>query len=260
MSLTLLVAATVALGAVEATPYVCAPSYCREDVLIGPASPYAPQPGDLFLATDPSPIAWFGHWVAGGPGMHHSGIFFARPDGTMALLEGGPFNTLSIRALDPYPHMAAYMANGSKVFVRRRQVPLTPEQSACLTAFALTQDGKPFAVVRMFQQVTPIKTRGFLRTPFIGRPHGPDRASYYCSELVVEACVAAGLMDPDTARPSATYPRDLFDGASPNPYLNRHLNMEPAWFPPSRWLPGPPDPAQLLAPPQPAPAVVPVTS
>jgi hypothetical protein len=240
MPLMLLAAASALLAAVEETPYVCAPSYCREDVLLTPVTPYSPQPGDLLLATDPSPIAWFGHWVAGGPGMHHSGILFARPDGRMAVLEAGPFNTRFIRVLDPYAHLAAYAANGSKVFVRRRRVPLTLEQSACLTAFALAQDGKRFAVVRMFQQVSPIKTRGVLRTPFVGHAHGPDRASYYCSELVVEACVAAGLMDAATARPSATYPRDLFDGHSSNPYLDRHLNMEPGWFPPSRWLPAAP--------------------
>jgi hypothetical protein len=237
------------LGAPGETSYVCAPAYCREDVCLAPVTPYAPQPGDLFLATDPSPIAWFGHWVAGGPGVHHSGILFARPDGTMALIESGPFNTLHIEVFDPNSHMADYAAQGSKVWVRRRRVQLTLEQSACLTAFALAQEGKRFAVVRMFQQVGPVKTRGVLRTPFIGRPHGPDRASYYCSELVVEACVAAGLMDPETARPSATYPRDLFDGRSSNPYLNHHLNMEPTWFPPQRWLSAPPEPERLLAPP-----------
>jgi hypothetical protein len=237
MPLSLIVAACALVGAAGEAPYVCAPSYCREDVLLTPLTPYTPQPGDLFLATDPSPVAWFGHWVAGGPGMHHSGILFARPDGSMALLEGGPYNTLHIRALDPNAHMAAYVEWGARVWVRRRRVPLSSEQSACLTAFALAQDGKPFAVTRMLRQVTPFKTRGVLRTPFLGHSHGPARSRYYCSELVIEACVAAGLMDPETARPSATYPRDLFDGHSRVPYLDRHLNMEPAWDPPSRWLP-----------------------
>jgi hypothetical protein len=58
--------------------------------------------------------------------------------------------------------------------------------------------------------------------------------------MVVESLVAAGLMDATTARPAATLPRDLFFGHSGNPYLDRHLNMEAGWYPPARWLPGPP--------------------
>jgi hypothetical protein len=85
-------------------------------------------------------------------------------------------------------------------------------------------------------QLTPLRTRGPLRTRFVGKPRGPDRDGYYCSELVVEACVYAGLMDARTARPSATYPRDLFFSSSKNPYLNRHLGaMDCSWDPPARW-------------------------
>lgn len=47
---------------------------------------------------------------------------------------------------------------------------------------------------------------------FIGKPHGDSRLSYFCSELVCESCVAAGLLNPETTRPSATYPHDLFYG------------------------------------------------
>ena len=74
-----------------------------------------------------------------------------------------------------------------------------------------------------------------IRTAFVGKPNGLDRDSYFCSELVVEALVYAGLMDGRTARPSAAYPRDLFMDASPNPYLNKHLKLAPAWDPPARW-------------------------
>ena len=83
------------------------------------------------------------------------------------------------------------------------------------------------------------RTRGPIRTCFMGRPHG-DRSMYFCSELATETCVAAGLMDPETTRPSATYPADLFWGRSINPYLDHHLNMDASWWPPARWFPAPP--------------------
>ena len=44
-------------------------------------------------------------------------------------------------------------------------------------------------------------------------------------------------MDRATARPSATYPSDLFWGHSYNLYLNGHLDLERGWYPPARWLP-----------------------
>ena len=61
-----------------------------------------------------------------------------------------------------------------------------------------------------------------IKTWFVGEPLG-DRPRWFCSELVTECCVAAGIMDRSTARPSATYPSDLFWGRSYNLYLNCHL-------------------------------------
>jgi hypothetical protein len=69
----------------------------------------------------------------------------------------------------------------------------------------------------------------------MGKIHG-FRDSYFCSELVTECCVIAGLMDWETARPAATYPRDLFYGRSSNWYINKHLHMEEGWYPPARWV------------------------
>jgi hypothetical protein len=214
--------------------YLYQPAYSLDDELRFPAEPYAPQPGDIFLATDQEWWAVAGHWLAGGAGVHHSGIMFRRSDGRMALLEAGPFNSVIVETMDPYEHMRAHVACGDKVWVRRRRVPLTPEQSARLTAFIEAQDGKPFAVMRLLGQVTVFRSRGPLRTYFIAHPHG-SRDSYFCSELVMESCCAAGLVDPETTRPSATYPRDLFFGRSYNLYLDTHLNLEPCWFPPARW-------------------------
>ena len=152
----------------------------------------------------------------------------------MAILEAGPYNTIRVRTLDVLPHLRCHEARGEKVWIRHRRVPLTPEQSARLTTWALAQEGKLFAVVRLVGQLSPFRSRGPLRTRFVGGPHG-ERRAYYCSELVVESCVATGLVDPARARPAATYPRDLFMDNSKNLFLNRHFDLSTCWFPPARW-------------------------
>lgn len=218
----------------EAGSYLCRPAYDLNAPLQGPFTPYEPQPGDIFLATDQEAWARWGHWLAGGAGVHHSGIMFRRSNGCMALIEAGPFNSVRVETMDPIDHMRRHVAAGDKVWVRRRCIPLTPEQSACLTAFVEAQDGKPFAVARLIRQLSIFRTRGPFRTWVIGKPHG-GRDKYFCSELVMESCVAAGLRDPQTTRPSATYPRDLFFDHSLNWYLNTHLHLAPDWAPPARW-------------------------
>jgi hypothetical protein len=208
------------------------PAFCMDYELRGPAVPYLPQPGDIFLCTGREMWAKLGHWAAGTGAPQHSGILFALPDGRPALLEGGPNNTLHCRVLDLVSQLQGYAVH-ERVWIRRRRVPLTEEQSAALTAFALAADGKRFALWRMFGQLTPFRSRGPLRTEFVGGPHG-DRCSYFCSELVTEACVAAALIDACTARPAAMYPRDLFFGRSRNPFLDKHLDLS-EWDPPARW-------------------------
>ncbi len=218
--------------------YLYQPAYTLDHDLRGPASPYVPQPGDIFLATDQAQWARVGHRLCGGRGVHHSGIVFQRPDGRMALIEAGPFNKTLIEAMNPHEHMLNHVKAGDCVWIRRRRVPLTPAQAATLTVFLSKQEGKPFATLRMLVQVTPFRNRGLLRTEYMGKPRGADRDRYYCAELVVESLVAAGLMNRETARPSATYPRDLFFGRSSNPYIDGHLGeLEPGWYPPARWMP-----------------------
>ncbi|HZT82589.1 MAG TPA: hypothetical protein VFA26_20335 [Gemmataceae bacterium] len=220
-------------GAVPEGSYLYRPAFSLDDDLRPPAEPYVPQPGDIFLATDRARWARAGHWFAGGAGVHHSGIVFLRSDGRPALIEAGPFNSITVEVMDPIEHMREHVRAGDKVWVRRRRVPLTPEQCARLTAFAERQEGKPFAVLRLLGQVTPLRSRGPIRTWFVGKPHG-ERDRWFCSELVTESCVAAGLMDATAARPAATYPRDLFFGRSLNWYLNTHLCLDD-WDPPARW-------------------------
>jgi hypothetical protein len=220
-----------------ADSYLCQPSYCLDRELRGPLRPYVPQPGDIMLATDHSRFWAIAHNLALTGHPHHSGIVFALPDGQLGVLESGPHDTLHVELLRLLPNLREYEEEGP-VWIRQRAVPLTQDQSARLTAFALSASGKRFAVLRIVAQITPFRTRGPLRTRFVGWPHG-DRCKYFCSEVVLEACVAAGLLAPETTRPSATFPRELFFDRSANPFLDKNFKLAPCWEPPARWLSSP---------------------
>ena len=213
--------------------YLYQPAFCLDDVRLGPATAYQPQPGDIMLRLDHNKFWRVTHYMALAFDPNGSGIVFARPDGSLAILEAGPNDTMWCRSLDLLPHLKEY-ADVGMVWIRRRRVPLTAEQSARLTEFALAADGKRFALHRLGLQLTVFRTRGPLRTRFVGKPYG-KRRFYFCSELVCEACVAAGLLDPERTRPSATYPYDLFYGRSFNPFIDRHLDVNCGWCPPARW-------------------------
>lgn len=215
--------------------YLYQPAFCIDEMLRLPAEPYVPQPGDIMLRLDHSTFWRVTHYMALAFDPNGSAIVFARPDGSLAILEAGPMDTMWVRTLDLLPHLKDY-ADIGRVWIRRRRVPLTAEQSQRLTEFALAQDGKHFALFRLGVQLTPFRTRGPIRTYFVGCPHGGTRRSYFCSELVSEACVAAGLLDPERTRPSATYPRDLFYGRSFNCFLAGHLDINEGWYPPARWV------------------------
>lgn len=215
--------------------YLYQPAFAEDRIIRGPARPYQVQPGDIVMAADESVFWTVMHRLAGTNHPTHSMIVFALPDGRPAILEAGPHDTVKCRVLEPVPHMASYAATG-RVWVRRRKCPLTPWQSARLTEFCLAVNCRDFSLRRLALQLTPLRTRGPIRTAFVGKPRGIDLQGYFCSELVCEACVYAGLMDERTTRPSATYPRDLFFSGKLNPYLVRHMKaMDATWDPPARW-------------------------
>jgi hypothetical protein len=221
----------------EIGSYLDRPCFCEDNIRRGPVKPYTPAAGDIVFSADGSKFWLWMHRLAGTSHPTHSMITFQRPDGTMAILEAGPHDTLHIETIDAIAHLRSYEEEG-RVWIRRRATPLTPEQSARLTEFALKQDGKRFAFWRLGKQLTVLRPRGPVKTFFLGKPSGPDQSSFYCAELVMEACVYAGLLDPKTTRPCATYPRDFFMDASLNIYINKHLKLAPDWDPPARWTSG----------------------
>jgi len=226
-----------ALLAIAAEPrigsYLYEPAYNIEDARLGKTTPYLPQPGDLMLHWDDNKFWALTHDLAGAFRPHGSGIVVARPDGSLGILEAGPSDVLWVGICDVLPHLNEYEDVGL-VWIRKRKTPLTAEQSACLTDWAMKQEGKHFCLWRLGGQLTVLRTRGPLRTWVVGKPNG-ERNAYFCSELVTETLVAVGLIDAETARPSATYPHELFFDKSFNPYLKRHFSLACDWNPPARW-------------------------
>lgn len=187
-----------------------------------PLEAYQPQPGDVLLLSNTSPLFTFLYKLAftGAPG--HSALVVRRPDGTLGQLESGVDSVprTEVNQLDRRMHLYP-----GTIWVRRRTVPLTAGQSARLTDFAEQEQGRCFAVARFALQITPIRSRGPLRTFVVGRPKRPGMIpfrDYFCSEVVIEALVYAGVLDRRTARPAATFPEDMFFDASRNLYLDRY--------------------------------------
>ena len=198
------------------------PAYSIDKQPRPPLEPYRPQAGDVLLLSNTSPLFTFLYKLAftGPPG--HSALVVVRPDGTFGQLEAGVDSVprTEVNQLDRRMHLYP-----GTIWVRRRTCPLDPSQSHALTDFGEKEKGRAFAVGRFALQVTPLRSRGPLRTFVIGRPKRPGMIpfrDYFCSEVVIEALVFAGVIPRATARPAATFPEDMFFDQSRNRYLARH--------------------------------------
>ncbi len=218
--------------------FPCAPDGTRPAVVV----PYEPHEGDLVLYDDHSP-----HWrrlyhMAGTDMPDHSGIVVRLPDGRLQLLESAPDDGhlagLHVCLLEPLPRLHQFEGT---IFIRRIKCPLSPEQSARLTEFALDAQGKRYALIRMLLQGTPFRARGSWRKALLGKTD-LHRSSYFCSELVVAAGTAAGLFDPKVHFANAMYPRDMI--------YDDCYDLSATWLPAGIWSPcAAPVPSQDLFPP-----------
>jgi hypothetical protein len=226
-------------GPVRANGFLDQPAFAMDDCQRLPQVPYCPQPGDVMLSQTRGKLYTAGHWIAGAVQPSHSGFVARKCDGSIVIMEAGSFDVAVIRSLPLTEHLSAYH-NRKHVWIRPRCVPLTPEQDCRLTEFAEKQEGKRFARFRVYGQLTPFRSRGNVRTEFVGGPHGPDRTSYFCAEMTTEAFVDAGLIPRECARPAATYPCDLFFDDSKVPFLDRNFKLSRfGWGVPCRWRPLP---------------------
>jgi hypothetical protein len=219
--------------AVASAGLVFPPEYNIDPDLCQMTANYVPQAGDIVLVVSDHLIWQLLFAIALEHEPYHTGIVVQMPDGSFGMLEAGPPDVTNVVRISPLAERLA--SDRGRVYIRRRAVPLTQEQSEALTGFASRQDGKPYAYIRFLAQGTPLRSRGPIRTHFMGKSRG-EPCSYFCSELVIEALVSSGLIDPETARPRATAPCDIFYDESTNPWINTYLKLYPAWWPPQRWI------------------------
>jgi hypothetical protein len=166
---------------------------------------YQPLPGDLLLFDDHNKTITFLYELVGSGAPLHSAMIIERPDHTPAILEAGPNFIPRVYILEPLLRMKAYPGT---VMIRRPRQPLTTEQSEHLTCFAMAQEGKDYALARLFLQGTPFRCRVGLRKTCFAHTC-MDRNRWTCSELTAAAAVAAGLLDRRRFPANAMYPRDF---------------------------------------------------
>ena len=186
--------------------------------------PYCPQEGDILLFDDHNPWITKLYKLCGTGGPLHAGIVFTRPDGKPAILEAGPNFNLKVMVTEIGERLPEYKG---MVLVRQLKTPLSAEQSKKLTEFCQAQEGKLYAVGRLVLQGTPLKARGKL-TGLLGKT-SLDRDRWICSELVVAAAAAAGVLDGKTFPANGIYPRDLA--------YDEHFNLSPVYDRPALWYP-----------------------
>jgi hypothetical protein len=164
---------------------------------------YDPQPGDIVLFRSSRIISnVLCHAVLCG-GATHSAIVVARKDGPLALLET-PYVGASVCLSELVPSLQKYRG---RIWIRRRKAPLTEQQSCNLTAFAHEQEGKRYDFCGLFAM--PLCRPLQCVSKKSHDVNDIDASSYFCSSLVVAACIAANLIDPREARPECICPNDL---------------------------------------------------
>jgi hypothetical protein len=194
---------------------------------------YHPQPGDVVFSTTDKRIATARYALALTWRPTHVGIVVRMPGGELGVLEAGGGDSHLTRTTALPDRFSR--ATDKAIWVRQPLTPLTAEQSASLSQFAETLEGRPYASLRQNLLGTVFRARGPIRTMFIGGPKGL-RDDYICSEAVLESLVWSGVINAETARPSATFPRDMFFDRSPNPYIHAHPPLKCGWKPPALWV------------------------
>jgi hypothetical protein len=181
--------------------------------------PYVPHEGDVVLMTDVNLFLTLTYRTASGywhP--RHSGLVVRRCDGSLSLLESGgqrPYVTLFPVGYRFAEHMTD--TRNGVIWVRQIRRPLTPEESARLTCFAEAQIGKRFP-----RQIA-LAVLAFPR--LAARLIDPSHPTWYCSAIVAEGLVAAGLLPREAVGP-VVFPSDMYHDLGPS--------LACGWGPPIR--------------------------
>jgi hypothetical protein len=185
--------------------------------------PYTPQEGDLVFFSGVSPLYVIAYGVARSGHPWHVGMVIRRTSGELALFESGSPDYRGVAIETLTDRLICYIDHPQRrrIWVRQIRMPLTPEQSRCLTLFAEAQDGKPFT--------------SYLRLGLLGvpcrplRPTETDQCRWFCAEIVVEAMRLVGLRSACGLQPEKTLPRDLFTDK---------VDISCGWHCPATWSKG----------------------
>jgi hypothetical protein len=202
--------------------------------------PYVPREGDLIFFDDRKEFWDYLYYLGQTSAPFHVGIVIKRPDGHLAVLESGPDDTLNVKILDVSERMHGFMHDFQcgNLQVRQCKEMLTPEQSKALTDFAVKNEGKKYAWMRLLMQGTYFRKRGAWFTESYATTY-LNRKSWLCCEIVVAAAHLVGLIDGKVVRAEITYPMDIVD--------DHRYDLSPNYTPPAYWAPTP------LSPPKPCP-------
>lgn len=125
----------------------------------------------------------------------HVGIIVCDDQGRLRLLEAD--RNKGVQLHSPLSYMYNWQLYYGEVWVRRRQEPLTGEQSRALTEFALNHQGEEYAplweVANYIFSAPLVEELPALTEPF---DRGSESQRWFCSKLVVEAIRSAGLISP----------------------------------------------------------------
>ena len=169
--------------------------------------PYTPREGDILLFDDMSPFWTKLYRIAGTAPPFHAGIVFKKTDGSFAVLESGPDDTLHVYLLDIEPRLYNFKVS---IQVRQAKRALTKDESEILTNFAYAQEGKRYAMWRLLLQGTYVRHRGGIKEKYLATTHD-DRTRWLCAEIVVSAGTIVNLLDRDKVKATVTYPLDMVD-------------------------------------------------
>jgi hypothetical protein len=150
----------------------------------------------------------------------HCAIIVRGPDGGLAVFEtgGGDKKTTTLQPIGPRFLKQINTERSAVLWVRPISHPLTTDESNCLTNFATAELGKPLQ-----------PNYRFLRLAIPGRPAKPsrdDQHEWFCSELVVQGLLDAGILHTHLAAGSLV-PADLF--------YDRRVNLSDRWSRPCQW-------------------------
>ena len=168
---------------------------------------YTPKEGDILLFDDMSPFWEKLYKIAGTGPPFHAGIVFKKTDGTFAVLESGPDDTLYVYLLDLEPRLNNFKGS---IQVRQAKRELTKQESEILTNFAYAQDGKRYAMWRLLLQGTYFRHRGGIKEKHLATTYD-ERTRWLCAEIVVSAGALVNLLDRDKVKATVTYPLDMVD-------------------------------------------------